>query len=176
VQFFKKHIKKLFLAVRSVNVEITRKTTQKIAWFKNHFKHFEKVEAVKRVFGDKTRDTLSNLEIEFTDATIYMRVDYDGRLLINPQYFKNADFTDLYLDVIHELVHVNQVITGQEFQEELPYVEKPTEIEAYQVTVDEARVLGLDEKRILDYLDSDLLSSKELRQLAVTVGVNIENE
>lgn len=159
-----------------MNVEITRKTTQKIAWFKNHFKHFEKVEAVKRVFGDKTRDTLSNLEIEFTDATIYMRVDYDGRLLINPQYFKNADFTDLYLDVIHELVHVNQVITGQEFQEELPYVEKPTEIEAYQVTVDEARVLGLDEKRILDYLDSDLLSSKELRQLAVTVGVNIENE
>ncbi|XHH09975.1 MAG: hypothetical protein ACFCUE_04920 [Candidatus Bathyarchaeia archaeon] len=159
-----------------MKVEIIRKATQRVVNFKKHFIHFEKVEAVKRVFGDKTHDALSNLEVEFTDATIYMRVDWDGRLLINPHYFKNANFTDLYLDIIHELVHVNQVITGQEFQEELPYIEKPTEIEAYQIAVDEARALGLDEKRILSYLDSDLLSNEELRQLAVTVGVNIENE
>ncbi len=159
-----------------LKVEIIRKATQRVVNFKKHFIHFEKVEAVKRVFGDKTHDALSNLEVEFTDATIYMRVDWDGRLLINPHYFKNANFTDLYLDIIHELVHVNQVITGQEFQEELPYIEKPTEIEAYQIAVDEARALGLDEKRILSYLDSDLLSNEELRQLAVTVGVNIENE
>jgi hypothetical protein len=160
--------------VAIMKVEITRKTTQPIAGFKNHFKNFEKVEAVKRVFGDKTHDALSNLEIEFTESTIYMRVDHNGRLLINPQYFKNANFTDLYLDVIHELVHVNQVLTGQEFQNELPYVERPTEIEAYQVAVDEARALGLDEKRILDYLDSDLINAEELRQLAITIGVNVQ--
>ncbi len=159
-----------------MKVEIIRKTTQSVVNFKNHFKHFEKVEAVKRVFGDKTHDALSNLEVEFTEATIYMRVDYDGRLLINPDYFENANLTDLYLDVIHELVHVNQVITGQEFKEELPYIEKPTEIEAYQVAVDEARALGLDEKRILDYLDSDLINTEELMQLASTVGVNIKED
>jgi hypothetical protein len=162
--------------VALLKVEIIRKAALGVFSFKNYFKHFEKVEAVKRVFGDKTHDALSNLEIEFTKSTIYMRVDNDGRLLINPHYFEKANFTDLYLDVIHELVHVNQVITGQEFQEELSYVEKPTEIEAYQVTVDEARALGLDEKRILDYLDSDLLSAEELQQLAATVGVSTEKE
>jgi hypothetical protein len=162
--------------VAILKVEIIRKATQRIANFKNHFKDFEKVEAVKRVFGDNTHEALSNLEVEFTEATIYMKVDWDGRLLINPHYFAKANLTDLYLDVIHELVHVNQVITGQEFQDELPYVEKPTEIEAYQIAVDEARALGLDEKRILEYLNSDLLNEEELRQLAVTVGLNIENE
>lgn len=157
-----------------MKVEIIRKTTKQIASFKNHFKHFEKVEAVKRVFGDKTHDALTNLEVEFTESTIYMHVDYDGRLLINPDYFQKASLTDLYLDVIHELVHVNQVISGQEFQEELPYVEKPTEIEAYQITVNEARRLGLDEKRIISYLESDLINAEELQQLASTVGVNME--
>jgi hypothetical protein len=161
--------------VAVLNVEIIRKGTQNIVSFKNHFKHFEKVEAVKRVFGDKTHDALANLEVEFTESTLYMHVDYDGRLLINPDYFKNASLTDLYLDIIHELVHVNQVITGQQFSEELPYVEKPTEIEAYQITVDEARLLGLDEKRIIDYLESDLISVEELKQLATTVGVIMEN-
>jgi len=162
--------------VALLKVEIIRKAAFGIFSFKNHFKNFEKVEAVKRVFGEKIHEALSNLEIEFTKSTIYMRVDDDGRLLINPHYFEKANFTDLYLDVIHELVHVNQVITGQEFQEELPYIEKPTEIEAYQVTVDEARALGLDEKRILDYLDSELINTEELRQLASIVGINIENE
>ena len=56
----------------------------------------------------------------------------------------------------------------------MPYVEKPTEIEAYQITVDEARLLGLDEKRIIDYLESDLISAEELRQLASTIGVTME--
>jgi hypothetical protein len=162
--------------VDRLKVEIIRKATQRVVNFKKHFIYFEKVEAVKRVFGDKTHDALSNLEVEFTDATVYMRVDWNGRLLINPHYFKNANFTDLYLDIIHELVHVNQVITGQEFQDELPYVEKPTEIEAYQAAVDEARALGLDEKRILNYLDSDLINTEELMQLASTVGIKIENE
>lgn len=158
-----------------MKVEIIRKATYGIFNFKNYFKHFEKVEAVKRVFGEKIHEVLSNLEIEFTKSTIYMRVDNDGRLLINPHYFEKANFTDLYLDVIHELVHVNQVLTGQEFQEELPYVEKPTEIEAYQITVNEARALGLDEKTILEYLNSDLVSPDELRQLALTVGIDLEN-
>jgi hypothetical protein len=158
-----------------LNVEIIRKATQSIVSFKNHFKHFEKVEVVKRVFGDKTHEALSNLEVEFTESTIYMNVHNDGHLLINPNYFEKANLTDLYLDIIHELVHVNQVITGQEFNEDLPYVEKPTEIEAYQITVDEARLLGLDEKRIIDYLESDLISAEELRQLAAAIGVTMED-
>ena len=37
------------------------------------------------------------------------------------------------------------------------------------MAIDEARALGLDENRILDYLESDLIDDDELRQLATTL-------
>jgi hypothetical protein len=103
-----------------------------------------------------------------------MKVDYDGRLLINPHYLGTGDFTDIYLDVIHELIHVKQVMNGKNCNQKLRYVERPLEIEAYRTAVDEARALGLDENRILDYLESNLISAEELRQLAATLEVNYE--
>ncbi|NLD66030.1 MAG: hypothetical protein GX648_05595, partial [Crenarchaeota archaeon] len=56
----------------------------------------------------------------------------------------------------------------------LPYVKRPLEIEAYKTAVVEAKALGLDENRILEYLDSDLINSDELVQLASSVGINYE--
>jgi hypothetical protein len=162
--------------VAYLKVEIIRKATMHTCSFKNHFKNFENVEAVQQVFGDKTAEALSNLEIEFTDSTIYMRVDYDGRLLINPRYLESGSLIDIYLDVIHELVHVGQVMNGKNCNHTLPYVERPLEIEAYRVAVDEAKALGLNEDRIIDYLDSDLINAQELRQLAGALGINCEEE
>jgi hypothetical protein len=43
------------------------------------------------------------------------------------------------------------------------------EIEAYKTAVDGARAISLDENRILDYLESDLIDAEELRQLATTL-------
>jgi hypothetical protein len=159
-----------------LKVEIKRKMSESTCAFKTHFKNFENVEAVQQVFGEKTHEALSNLEVEFTDSTLYMKVDYDGRLLINPSYLESGSFTDIYLDVIHELVHVRQVMNGKNCNKALPYVERPLEIEAYRIAVDEARALGLDENRIIDYLDSDLINADELRQLATTLGINYEAE
>jgi hypothetical protein len=98
------------------------------------------VSAVKQIFGESTPEVLANLEVEFTHTTLYMRVDYEGRLLINPHYMESGNFTDLYLDVIHELVHVQQVFDGKDSNKALPYVQRPLEIEAYQIAVDEARL------------------------------------
>jgi hypothetical protein len=159
-----------------LNVRIVRNPTKRICIFHNHFKNFENVESIQQIFGDKTRDTLSKLEIEFTDSTSYMSVDYDGRLLINPKYFESGDFTDLYLDVIHELVHVKQVIEGKNCNKSLPYVERPLEVEAYKAAVDEAKALGLKEDRIIDYLDSDLISTDELKQLAGALGIEFPED
>jgi hypothetical protein len=100
----------------------------------------------------------------------------DGRLLVNPDYFRRAGFTDLYLDVIHELVHVRQFLEGKASDEAVSYAERPLEIEAYRITVEEARALGIAEEGIIDYLDSDLVSGEELKQLAETVGVEYEPE
>ena len=157
-----------------IKVEINRKIYNRISSFKNHFKYFEKVEAVKNIFGDKTQEALSTLEVEFSEDTLYMRVDYDGRLIMNPRYLEEGNFTDIYLDIIHELVHVKQVMNGKNCNHSLPYVKRPLEIEAYKTAVVEAKALGLDENRILEYLDSDLINSDELVQLASSVGINYE--
>ncbi len=143
--------------------------------FGDRFKGFETVGAVKRLFGSKTAKTLKGLLVKFTEATVYMRVDNsDGHVMINPRYFLEADDTDLYLDVIHELVHVKQLMEGRMSDESVEYVKRPLEIQAYRVTVNEARALGIDEEEILDYLDSDLVSGEQLRQLAVAVGIDYE--
>jgi hypothetical protein len=157
-----------------LKVEIVRKVNKPTCRFMDHFRNFENVEAVQRIFEDRTWDVLANLRIEFTNATLYMKVDFDGRLLINPHYLGTGDFTDIYLDVIHELVHVKQFTKGKNCDHRLRYVERPLEIEAYRTAVVEARALGLDEERIFDYLESDLISAEELRQLAATLEVNYE--
>jgi hypothetical protein len=163
------------LEILSLNVEINRNISNSDCRFIDHFRNFENVEAIQNIFGHQTQTVLTHLPMRFTHDTLYMRVDYDGRLLINPEYFETGDFTDLYLDVIHELVHVNQVMHGKNCNHELRYVERPLEIEAYRITVEEARALGLDESRILDYLESDLIDAEALKQLAATLEVAYED-
>jgi hypothetical protein len=160
----------------SLRIEIIRKISKPVSPFRDHFKNFENNQAVQKIFGEQTQDVLDNLEVEFTDSTIYMRVDYDGRLLVNPRYLASGDLTELYLDVIHELVHVRQVLNGKNCNHALPYVERPLELEAYQTAVDEARALGWSKRRILRYLDSDLINCAELRKLAAAMGIDAEEE
>ena len=160
-----------------LKVEICKTVKENRCLFTDHFRGFEEVEVVKRVFGDDVAETLAKLEVEFTHATLYMRVDdSDGHLMINPEYFLKADIADIYLDVVHELVHVKQFLEGKISDQDVNYVERPLEIEAYKITVDEARALGISENRIVDYLDSDLLSSEELKQLAGTIGVEYTDD
>jgi len=158
-----------------MRAEILRNAEMLTCPFTNHFKNFDEVEIVKNFFGARTAEVLEKLEVEFTNTVRYMRVDdIDGHLLVNPRYLNNGDLMDIYLDVIHELVHVKQFMEGKTSNKKLSYVERPMEIEAYQVAVDEARALGLDEKRILDYLESELVNDEELKQLAQTLEVNVE--
>jgi hypothetical protein len=155
-----------------IQVEMLRNITKPKCYFIDHFKGFEKVDIVKQIFGDET-EALQILQVEFTNCTLYMRVDNEtGNLLINPEYFSKGDTSDIYLDIIHELVHVKQFMEGKTSNKEQNYVQRPLEIEAYKITVNEARALGIDEAKILDYLDSDLVNEVELRMLAETLGIN----
>ncbi len=145
-------------------------TTQRFA---DYFTGFENVDAVKRIFGDKTVEVLSNWRVEFTGTRSYMGVsDIDGHLVVSANYFNSADEVDIYLDVIHELVHIRQYMEGKElFDRGFTYVERPTEVEAYCYAVNEAKRIGLDDQRILEYLKTEWMSEEELTQLAKTVGV-----
>ena len=144
--------------------------------FTDYFKGFEKVEAVRQIFGEETEEVLRNLKVEFSWVGGYMGVsDADGHLMVNPRYLNNGDKVDIYLDVIHELVHVRQFMEGKElFDSHYGYSTRPTEIEAYGHSVEEARRLGLSEERICDYLKTEWMSDRDLRVLAHSVGVKCE--
>ncbi len=136
--------------------------------FTDFFKSFDKNEAVRGIFGDKTEEVLRNLKVEFMGLFGYMGVDNaDGHLLVNAKYLENGDKTDVYLDVIHELCHVKQYLDGRElFDANYDYVDRPTEIEAYRYTIKEARRLGLSDERICRYLKTEWMSDEDLRKLA----------
>jgi hypothetical protein len=50
-------------------------------------------------------------------------------------------------------------------------VDRPTEIEAYRVAVDEARRIGLTEAEVVDYLKVEWVSEEDFHRFLVTLGV-----
>jgi hypothetical protein len=142
--------------------------------FAEYFKDFDKVEAVKGIFGEKTEEVLRHLKVELSWIFGYMYVDgSDGHLTISKGYLNNGNRTDIYLDLIHELCHVKQFMDGRElFDPRYDYVERPTEIEAYRYAVKEARRLGLSEERICLYLKTEWMSEYDFKRLAKSVNVS----
>ncbi len=132
------------------------------------------MEAVKGIFGKETEAVLRNLKVEFMGFGGYMGVDdTTGNLMVNPRYLSNGDKIDIYLDIIHELYHVKQFMNGKElFDKQHAYVDRPTEVEAYRYTVEEARRLGLSDEHICNYLKTEWMSDSDFKRLTRTLGVN----
>jgi len=158
-----------------LKVKIRRNVRVTTRPFMNYFKGFENVEAVRRIFGEKTYEVLRNLRVELFGRKSYMGVsDEDGHLLVSAYYLNNGDSVDIYLDVIHELVHVRQFLEGKKlFDDHYRYVERPTEIEAYSYAVEEARRLGLTDEKILQYLKTEWMTPDDLKRLAKILNVKL---
>jgi hypothetical protein len=141
--------------------------------FAEYFKGFEKVPAVRGIFGDKTEEVLRSLKVDISWFGGYMFVNSDnGHLVISGRYLHDGDRVDIYLDLIHELCHVKQFLEGRElFDSHYSYVDRPTEVEAYRYTVQEAKRIGLSDERICDYLKTEWMTTQDLKRLARSVGV-----
>lgn len=141
--------------------------------FSDYFKGLEKVKAVREIFGERTEEVLRNLKVEFTWFGGYMWVNgADGHIMISSKYLKYGDKVDVYLDLIHELVHVKQFMEGKElFDIHYSYTERPTEVQAYRLAVEEARNLGLSDERICLYLKTEWMSEQDLKRLAKALNV-----
>jgi hypothetical protein len=146
--------------------------------FTEYFQGFEHVDAVQRLFGAQTKDVLQQLRLEFRSGRGYMGVSSeDGHIRINAHYLNTGQFVDLYLDIIHELVHVKQFLDGRELRDpHYEYVDRPTEIEAFRYTVEEAHRLGLTESDILEYLRTEHMSNEQFQRLAQAVIHPFYNE
>lgn len=158
-----------------LNVKIRRNVKISMHPFTEYFKGFEKVAAVREVFGEETEKVLGNLKVEFAGIRGYMGVsEIDGHLIMGARYLNEGGIVDIYLDIIHELVHVRQFMEGKElFDSDYAYVERPTEVEAYRHAVKEAKRLGMDDDRICEYLKTEWMSDDDLQRLARTVGVKL---
>ena len=142
--------------------------------FTDYFRGFEKNCAVRGIFGDQTDAVLRNLKVDFIWFG-YMGVnDGDGHLMVNKRYLSTGSKVDIYLDVIHELCHVKQHMEGRElFDPHYDYVDRPTEIEAYRYTVQEAKRIGLSTAEIRLYLKVEWMNPEVLDRLIGNMGVDL---
>ncbi len=141
--------------------------------FTSVFGGFECVGAVRSIFGSETEKVLGGLFVDIVDGRGYMKIDdHKGSIVVNASYLREGNEVDVYLDVIHELVHIRQHRQGMElWDKRYEYVDRPTEIEAYQVAVKEARRLGMDEERVAQYLKVEWISDDAFRRFLKNVGV-----
>lgn len=78
----------------------------------------------------------------------------------------------LYLDVLHELCHVAQRHRGLKLWESgKSYVDRPTEIEAYQFAIDEAHRLGATTPFLREYLRVEWVSEEDYQRLLERMGI-----
>lgn len=160
-----------------LGVGINRNADVVLHPFTEFFKGFEKVEAVRSTFGEKTEEILAKLKVEFFSFRFgYMGVsDVDGHILISTHHLKNSDFKVLYLDIVHELVHVKQFTEGKQlFNSEFEYVDSPVEVEAYRHCVNEAKRIGMTDKEIIEYLKVEWVDPESHKRLVEAVGLKLK--
>jgi hypothetical protein len=85
--------------------------------FTDYFEGFEKVEAVRKVFGDKTEAVLAGLKIGFiSNRRMYMGIrDDDGNIAVGTYHLRHSTKRVLYLDIVHELFHIKQWMRDKEW-------------------------------------------------------------
>lgn len=104
----------------------------------------------------------------------YMYVDDTGRRLVAClAHIRDSEPSTVYLDFLHELVHIFQLHDGRNlYDRRFKYVHRKTEIEAYSVAVREGRRIGLDDRELMEYLRVEWISEADHRELARSVGID----
>jgi hypothetical protein len=141
------------------------------------FVNLKNAEILLKIFETKENldDVFENICVIVNESTHYMHVQNDdASIVIGKNHLRNSEKKILYLDIVHELVHVKQQRQGLDlYDKSYSYVDRPTEIEAYAIAVEEARRLGMNDAEIFDYLHVEWISHDEHKRLASRVGVLI---
>ena len=132
-------------------------------------------EILYEVFGrhDELEEVFLKTKLVVDTNNHYMHVkNEDATIVVSQNHLKNSEGTILYLDIVHELVHVRQQRQGLDlYDNSYSYVDRPTEIEAYAVAIKEAKRLGMDFDKMLDYLNVEWITPDEHKRLATHVGL-----
>lgn len=156
-------------------IKINREVNQGTYEIEDIFDGLKQVEILRKIFGSNTEldDVFSKTKVIVDTSSHYMHVkNEDATIVIGLNHLKNSDKIILYLDIVHELVHVKQQRQGLDlYDKSYSYVDRPTEIEAYIVAVEEAKRLGMKHHEIIDYLQVEWITPDEHKRLATHVGL-----
>jgi hypothetical protein len=113
---------------------------------------------------------------EVRSAGFRMVESPDDVIVVAKSHLANSPGMDLYLDIIHEFLHILQRRHGRELWlgRKVPYVDRPTEVEAYSFSVAEARRLGVPDRYLREYLRVTWVPAVEYRRLLRHLGVTAE--
>ncbi len=168
-----------------VPIKLNRRSpTPSLAPFTDYFQGFERVGAVRSVFGDRTEEVLGRLRVGFMpNKRMFMGIrDNDGNISVGTYHLRVSPLRTLYLDVVHELFHINQRMTdGKFFHDEFMkfmadrslYYASPIEIPAYEHTVREAERIGMTKEEILEYLKFGEVPPKVWRRFLKAMRLKI---
>ena len=130
----------------------------------------------RTLFNDGLREkVLAETKVNLVPEDSYAYIDDErGWVNLGLSYLKTGEARILYLDILHELTHIRQWHEGKElWDRRYNYVDRPTEVEAYQVAVDVARKLGMSDREIADYLRVEWTSREEHERLCHRLGVRL---
>jgi len=134
------------------------------------FPDIRQVPVLSEIFQNEQEidDVLKKTRVILTDKRRYMAVDNtDASIYIALRHLQKSGVEILYLDIIHELVHVKQQREGLDlYDKSKSYVDRQTEVDAYKVAIEEARRIGFDDEQILDYLWVEWITPEEHKRLA----------
>lgn len=97
----------------------------------------------------------------------------DDEIVVARSHLVNSPGMDVYLDIIHEFLHILQRKQGRELWTgvKVPYVDRPTEVEAYTFSVAEASRLGVPDSYLREYLRVTWVSRSDYLRLLRHLGV-----
>jgi hypothetical protein len=158
------------------DVEVNRKVKAGLYPILDVFPGLDRSEAFQELFSDGLRTkVLRGCKVDVVPEDAYMYIDDGpGNVCAGLTYLRTGDERILYLDILHELTHIRQWHQGQElWDRRYSYVDRPTEVEAYDVAVKEARRLGMSDGEIADYLRVEWTSREDHERLCKRLGVRM---
>ncbi len=129
----------------------------------------EESPAARRIETGRTPLTtlLNQSRVRIQPGDGYTWVDDDApAIVLTERYYRDGHAADLYLDLLHELTHLRQLAEGRNlWNKDYRYVDRPTEVEAYAVAVEEGRRLGMTEAEIIRHLSNPWISAADVKVL-----------
>ncbi len=127
--------------------------------------------ALNTIYGSTLKEILITTYVDVISKPSQIWVDRETkRITINKDYLFETKWEILHLDFIHEMIHIWQISEGKNvFDRSVSYVDKPTEIEAYRYTIEDAKRIGFSRIDIVDYLKVRWITDEEHSRLVKAV-------